>query len=204
MNKKLLIEDTIQNDTSISELIRLLIEKVGENPERKGLLKTPQRVADSFKFLLKGYGENVEEIINGAIFEEPYDEMVVVRDINFFSLCEHHMLPFFGKCHVAYIPDGRIVGLSKVPRIVEVFSRRLQVQERMTIEIANCLNEHLRPKGVGVIVEGFHLCMAMRGVEKQNATTTTSSMLGCFLKSKATRGEFLNILRNSGVSSILP
>jgi GTP cyclohydrolase I len=204
MNKKLLIEDTIQNDTSISELIRLLIEKVEENPERKSLLKTPQRVADSFKFLLKGYGENVEEIINGAIFEEPYDEIVVVRDINFFSLCEHHMLPFFGKCHVAYIPDGRIVGLSKVPRIVEVFSRRLQVQERMTIEIANCLNEHLRPKGVGVIVEGFHLCMAMRGVEKQNATTTTSSMLGCFLKSKATRGEFLNILRNSGVSSILP
>ena len=192
--------ESIEKNTSIQELVRLMLEQLGENPERQGLLKTPKRVEDSLRFLVKGYQENIDEIINGAIFDEAYDEMVLVRDINFFSLCEHHMLPFFGRCHIAYIPNGKIIGLSKIPRIVEVFSRRLQVQERMTIEIAECLNEHLKPKGVAVVCEGFHLCMAMRGVEKQNSSTTTSSMLGCFMKNRATRSEFLSILRSRGAT----
>jgi len=178
----------------IQELIHELLCLLGEDPAREGLLKTPKRVAESFAYLTKGYGQNVEEVLNGAVFLEPYDEMVVVKEINFFSLCEHHMLPFYGRAHVAYIPNGKIVGLSKIPRIVEVFSRRLQVQERMTTQIAECLMKTLEPRGVGVVIEGFHLCMAMRGVEKINSYATTSSMLGNFRSSATVRAEFLSLI----------
>ena len=178
--------------------LKLLIERVlysvGENPKREGLLKTPERVEKSLKFLTSGYNVNIKELINGALYNEDYNEMVIVKDIDLYSLCEHHMLPFFGKCHVAYLPKGKIIGLSKVPRLVNAFSRRLQVQERLTTQIAHCLDGILKPAGVAVVIDAMHLCMSMRGVEKQNSFTTTSSMLGCFKEDARTRSEFLSLL----------
>ena len=178
----------------IEKLIYELLIQIGEDPNREGIQRTPKRVAKAWKFLAQGYKQNIDTIINDAIFKEDYDEMVTVKDIDYFSLCEHHLLPFFGKAHVAYIPDGKIIGLSKIPRIVEMFSRRLQVQERMTQQIAETLKGVLSPKGVAVVLEGEHMCMQMRGVEKQNSYATTSSMTGIFLKDSRTREEFLNII----------
>ena len=179
--------------------LRSLVEQVllslGEDPSREGLLRTPERVDQSLRFLTKGYLDNVDEVLNGALFSVKYDEMVVVRDIDFFSLCEHHLLPFYGKCHVAYIPHERVVGLSKIPRLVEVFSRRLQVQERLTVQIAETLMDKLNPQGVAVVVEARHLCMMMRGVETPNAVAVTSSMHGVFLSQQQTREEFLTLIR---------
>ena len=179
--------------------LRNLVEQIllflGEDPSREGLLRTPERVDQSLRFLTKGYLENVDEVLNGALFSVKYDEMVVVRDIDFFSLCEHHLLPFYGKCHVAYIPHERVVGLSKIPRLVEVFSRRLQVQERLTVQIAETLMDKLNPQGVAVVVEARHLCMMMRGVETPNAVAVTSSMHGVFLSQQQTREEFLTLIR---------
>ncbi|TAK56902.1 MAG: GTP cyclohydrolase I FolE [Bacteroidetes bacterium] len=175
-------------------LISKLLSLIGEDSSREGLLKTPERVARSWRFLTKGYQEQVDEILNKAIFKEKYDEMVIVKDIDFFSMCEHHLLPFYGRAHIAYIPNGKIVGLSKIPRIVEIFSRRLQVQERMTQQIAETLFNALEPDGVGVVIEAKHLCMVMRGVEKQNSVATTSAMLGSFRDDERTRVEFLKLL----------
>ena len=179
---------------NIESLTKKLLLAIGENPERHGLQKTPKRVAASYEFLTSGYKQTAREVLNGAVFDEPYDEMVVMKDIDLFSLCEHHLLPFYGKCHVAYIPDGKILGLSKIPRIVDVFARRLQVQERLTSQIANCFMEALNPLGVAVIIEALHLCMAMRGVEKQNAVCVTSTMLGVFRTDRATRMEFMELV----------
>lgn len=178
----------------IEEIVRELLGLLGENQEREGLLKTPKRVAHSLKYLTQGYHQDVRKILNNAIFNEPYDEMVVVKDIEIFSLCEHHLLPFYGKAHVAYIPDGKIIGLSKIPRVVEVFAKRLQVQERLTSQIADCLMTALNPRGVGVVIEALHLCMAMRGVEKRTSLTVTSSMLGSFRNSERVRTEFLSLI----------
>jgi len=174
--------------------ISSLLEAIGENPNRDGLLKTPIRFLKAFKFLTQGYDKNPVEIIQQALFEADYSEMVIVKNIELYSLCEHHLLPFFGKCHVAYIPNGRIIGLSKIPRLVDAFSRRLQVQERLTSQIAQALMDHLNPLGVGVVMEASHLCMMMRGVEKQNSFTTTSSLLGDF-RNPATRTEFFNLIK---------
>jgi GTP cyclohydrolase I len=168
-----------------------MIELIGENPEREGLLKTPERVANSLTWLTRGYDLDVSEVVGDAVFEESHQSMVMVRDIELYSLCEHHMLPFFGKAHVAYIPDGRIVGLSKLPRIVEVFARRLQVQERLTEQIAQAVEDVLAPRGVGVVIEAYHLCMMMRGVQKQNSQTVTSAVRGLFRSDPRTREEFL-------------
>ncbi len=178
----------------IDKLTRDLILAIGENPGRQGLKKTPKRVEASFQYLTSGYRKNVRQVLNGAVFDEEYDEMVVMKDIELFSLCEHHLLPFYGKCHVAYIPQGKIIGLSKIPRVVDIFARRLQVQERLTSQIANCLKEALDPLGVAVVIEALHLCMAMRGVEKQNATCITSSMLGVFRSDRGTRMEFMTLI----------
>ena len=174
--------------------IKSILSEIGEDPGREGLLRTPHRVAKAYKFLTKGYDEDIDKLLNGAIFNEHYDEMVIVKNIDFFSLCEHHLLPFYGKCHIAYIPDGKIVGLSKIPRIVEMFSRRLQVQERMTKEIGDMINKVLEPKGVAVVSEAQHLCMMMRGVEKQNSIATASCMLGRFRSGEKTRSEFLKLI----------
>ncbi len=171
---------------------------VGENPNRHGLEKTPRRVAKSYEYLTNGYTKTPREVLNGAVFREDYDEMVVLKDIDLFSLCEHHLLPFYGKCHVAYIPKGKIIGLSKIPRIVDIFARRLQVQERLTSQIANCFKEALDPLGVAVIIEALHLCMAMRGVEKQNAVCVTSTMLGVFRSDRGTRMEFMELIGRKG------
>ncbi len=179
----------------MEELIRKLLQELGEDPDREGLARTPQRVTEAMRTLTRGYSQNAEEIVNGAIFHEKYDEMVIVKDIDLYSMCEHHLLPFYGKCHVAYIPDGKIIGLSKIPRIVEMFGRRLQVQERLTQQVATCLEQVLEPKGVAVVTEAYHLCMAMRGVEKQNANAVTSAMTGIFLKDYRTRDEFLGLIR---------
>ena len=179
----------------LRSLVEQILLSLGEDPSREGLLKTPERVDQSLRFLTKGYLENVDEVLNGALFSVKYDEMVVVRDIDFFSLCEHHLLPFYGKCHVAYIPQERVVGLSKIPRLVEVFSRRLQVQERLTVQIAETLMDKLNPQGVAVVVEARHLCMMMRGVETPNAVAVTSSMHGVFLSQQQTRDEFLTLIR---------
>jgi GTP cyclohydrolase IA len=175
-------------------LIKSFLEELGEDSSREGLLKTPERVARMYEFLTKGYQQNLEEIINSAVFEEKYSEMVIMKDIDFFSLCEHHLVPFFGKCHIAYIPHGKIVGLSKMPRIVEVFARRLQVQERLTQQIADTLYQYLKPLGVAVVMEAQHLCMIMRGVEKLNSVATTSAMLGTFRNDEKTRTEFLTLI----------
>lgn len=185
-------------DVPFPELVREMLRRVGENPEREGLLKTPERVADSLTFLTRGYRTCVADVVGDAIFDEDHHNMVIVKDIELYSLCEHHMLPFVGKAHVAYIPDGKIVGLSKIARIVDVFARRLQVQERLTDEIAQALWEVLRPQGVGVILEAWHLCMMMRGVEKQNSKTLTSAMRGVFLDDLKTREEFLRLCTVNG------
>ncbi len=186
----------------VQGLVETILNEIGENPSREGLLKTPKRVARAYEYLTSGYHKDIHKVLNDAIFTEDYDEMVLVKDIDFYSMCEHHMLPFFGKVHIAYIPDGKIVGLSKLPRIVDVFARRLQVQERMTKEIADTINEYLKPKGVAVVSEAFHMCMMMRGVEKQNSSTTSSSMLGVFKEDPKTRLEFLSLIR-PGSRSIL-
>lgn len=178
----------------VSKSIKTILGEIGEDTERQGLLDTPKRVAKAYEFLTQGYSKKIEDVLNGAVFTEKYDEMVIVKDIDFYSMCEHHMLPFYGKVHVAYIPNGKIVGLSKIPRIVEVFARRLQVQERMTQQIADTLEEYLKPDGVAVVAEGFHMCMMMRGVEKQNSITTTSAMLGSFKEDARTRSEFLDLI----------
>jgi GTP cyclohydrolase I len=180
----------------IEENVKNILYEIGEDSTREGLMKTPHRVAKAYQFLTQGYKKNIEEILNGAIFNEKYDEMVIVKDIDFYSLCEHHLLPFYGKVHVAYVPNGKIVGLSKIPRIVDAFSQRLQVQERMTQEIADTIEKYLSPRGVAVVVEGLHMCMMMRGVQKQNSITTTSAMNGIFKEDARTRVEFLNLIKN--------
>lgn len=182
----------------IQALVEHLLGLLGEDPTREGLVKTPERVAKAFRFFTQGYQQDVDEVFNGALYSVKYDEMVLVRDIDFFSLCEHHLLPFYGKCHVAYIPNERIVGLSKIPRLVEVFSRRLQVQERLTVQIAETLQEKLNPQGVAVVIEARHLCMMMRGVETPNAVAVTSSMHGVFLSQQKTREELLELIRRGG------
>lgn len=176
---------------AVAEILRL----VGEDPGREGLRKTPERVAQSLCFLTRGYRQDVDRVLNGALYSVAYDEMVIVKDIEIFSLCEHHLLPFFGRCHVAYIPTDKVIGLSKIPRLVDVFARRLQVQERLTTEIAETLMEKIRPQGVAVVIEARHLCMIMRGVEKQNSVAVTSSMLGVFRDCEQTRAEFLRLIR---------
>lgn len=183
----------------MENLIHGLLEAIGEDPKRDSLKDTPARVAESMKFLTSGYEKDVREILNSAVYDEDFDEMVIVRDIDIFSLCEHHMLPFFGRCHVAYIPDKCIVGLSKIPRLVDAYARRLQVQERLTTQIANTFNELVKPFGVGVVIEAQHLCMMMRGVEKQNAVATTSAMLGQFQTNPKTRAEFLQMINRGNV-----
>ncbi|MBE6387053.1 MAG: GTP cyclohydrolase I FolE [Lentisphaerae bacterium] len=177
------------------DLVRQMLIELGEDPTREGLVKTPERVARSYEFLTRGYHQDLEKVVNGALFEAESDDMVIVRDIEFFSLCEHHMLPFFGKCHVGYIPKKKIIGVSKIARIVDVFARRLQVQERMTNQISQALMNILDAEGVGVVVEGQHLCMQMRGVEKQHSVMTSSSMRGVFRRELATRNEFTRLIR---------
>lgn len=172
-----------------------VLETIGEDVNREGLLKTPERMAKAMQFLVQGYDQNPEAIMNSAIFHEEYSEMVIVKDIEVYSMCEHHMLPFFGKAHIAYIPNGKIVGLSKIPRIVDAYSRRLQVQERLTIEIRDCIQKTLAPKGVAVVIEASHMCMQMRGVQKQNSVTTSSAFTGLFLKNDSTRKEFINLIQ---------
>ena len=178
----------------LAALVRSLLVELGEDPTREGLAHTPQRMAESLRFLLRGYGQRLEDVVNGAIFEEEYSEMVVVRDIEVYSLCEHHLLPFFGKAHVAYLPNGRILGLSKMARIVDMFSRRLQVQERLTTQICDALQSVLQPGGVGVVIEATHLCMAMRGVQKHNSSAVTSSLTGSFRDDDKSRNEFLSLI----------
>ena len=181
----------------MQDLIRKLLADLGEDPTREGLRDTPKRVEKAYRFLTSGYNADIDRVLNNALFSVDYSEMVIVKDIDFYSLCEHHMLPFFGKCHVAYIPNGKVVGLSKIPRLVEIFARRLQVQERLTNQIANTLLEKINPLGVAVVTEATHLCMAMRGVETQNAVAVTSAMLGAFRTDARTRAEFLNLIRKS-------
>jgi GTP cyclohydrolase I len=183
----------------MQDLIKRLLIELGENPAREGLARTPKRVEKALKFLTSGYDADIDQILNGALFSVDYNEMVIVRDIDFYSLCEHHLLPFFGKCHVAYIPNGRVIGLSKIPRLVDIFARRLQLQERMTNEIAETIRTKIEPLGVAVVCEGTHLCMAMRGVEKQNSYTITSAMLGAFRDNARTRMEFLELLKHRAV-----
>jgi len=179
----------------VEKLVENLLVDIGEDSKREGLLRTPKRVAKAYEFLTAGYHKNIEDVLNNAIFNEKYDEMVLVKNIDFFSLCEHHMLPFYGKIHIAYVPNGKIVGLSKIPRIVDVFARRLQVQERMTQQIADTLDKYLAPKGVAVVSEAYHMCMMMRGVEKQNSSATSSAMHGLFKEDARTRTEFLDLIR---------
>ena len=187
----------MSEDGKIAELIAKVLEELGENAEREGLERTPERVEKALRYFTSGYGKDAKEILNGAMFVEDYDEMVIVKDIDFSSLCEHHLLPFIGKCHVAYMPGRKIVGLSKIPRLVEMFSRRLQVQERLTTQIANTINEVLQPRGVAVVMEAVHLCMLMRGVEKQNSKAITSAMLGSFRERPETRAEFMDLIKSS-------
>ena len=187
------------NHKKVEGLITDLLSEIGEDPKREGLLNTPGRVAKAYEFLTNGYKLDVDKVMNKAIFHEKYDEMVIVKNIDFYSLCEHHMLPFYGKVHVAYLPDGKIIGLSKIPRLVELFSRRLQVQERMTQQIADTLKEYLNPRGVGVVTEAYHMCMMMRGVEKQNSSATASAMHGIFKADARTRAEFLNLIRTKNL-----
>jgi GTP cyclohydrolase I len=181
---------------SIADLVRRMIVQLGEDPNREGLRKTPERFEQALRFLTSGYQQNVEKLLNGATFSVAYDEMVIVKDIEFFSLCEHHLLPFFGRVHIAYLPNKKVIGLSKVARLVNMFARRLQIQERMTSQIAQALEDKMEPQGVGVIVEARHLCMQMRGVEKQHGKAVTSAMLGAFRHNKQTRDEFLALVRN--------
>jgi GTP cyclohydrolase IA len=180
---------------SFEDLVREMLVRLGEDPEREGLLRTPERVHKAFEFLTRGYNDDPEAMLKKALFTVTYDEMVIVKDVEVFSLCEHHMLPFFGKVHVAYIPNGKVIGLSKIPRLIEIFSRRLQIQERLTTQIAETIQKVIQPQGVGVVIEARHLCMMMRGVEKQHSQAVTSSMLGCFREEQETRTEFLSLIR---------
>lgn len=188
-----------QDITTMTGLVSQLLRALGESPRRNGLLKTPERVAKALLFMTRGYHEDIERLLNGALFPIEYDEMVIVKDIDFFSMCEHHMLPFFGKCHVGYLPNKKVVGLSKIPRVVDAFARRLQVQERLTTQIAETLKRKLDAHGVAVVMEARHLCMMMRGVEKQNTLAVTSSMLGAFRTQEQTRNEFLKLIRRNAV-----
>jgi GTP cyclohydrolase IA len=183
----------------MESLVTKLLLDLGEDPDRNGLLKTPERVAKALRFMTRGYHQDIDQLLNGALFPIEYDEMVIVKDIDFFSLCEHHLLPFFGKCHVGYLPNKKVVGLSKIPRVVDVFSRRLQVQERLTTQIADTLQQKLNAHGVAVVMEARHLCMMMRGVEKQNTIAVSSSMLGAFRTQQQTREEFLDLIRSSSI-----
>ncbi len=198
-NKELDMSNEFKYNDQLTESLKVHFEEVikgiGEDPNREGLLKTPERVAKSMQFLTKGYDQNPDGIIQQAIFHEEYSEMVIVKDIELYSLCEHHMLPFFGKAHVAYIPNGKIVGLSKIPRVVDAYARRLQVQERLTIEIRDCIQRTLNPKGVAVVIEAEHMCMQMRGVQKQNSSTTSSAFTGLFMTNDSTRKEFINLVQ---------
>ncbi len=180
---------------AMEEAVRTILRQIGESPERDGLLRTPVRVAKSLRFLTSGYRQDLDKVLNGALFTVAYDEMVIVKDIEIFSLCEHHLLPFFGRCHVAYIPNKKVIGLSKIPRLVDVFARRLQIQERQTTQIAEAIMDRIRPQGVGVVIEARHLCMIMRGVEKQNSIAVTSHMTGLFRDCELTRAEFLRLIR---------
>jgi GTP cyclohydrolase I len=193
------IEQTVERSTLTSatfeDLVQEMLVRLGEDPQREGLVRTPERVRKSLQFLTRGYSEDPEALLKGALFTVTYDEMVIVKDIEMFSLCEHHMLPFFGKVHVAYIPNGKVIGLSKVPRLIELFSRRLQIQERLTTQIAETIQKVIEPQGVGVVIEARHLCMMMRGVEKQHSAAVTSSMLGSFRNEEETRSEFLSLIR---------
>jgi len=190
---------TTLTSASLEDLTRELLVRLGEDPKREGLVRTPERFAKAIHYLTKGYNEDPAEVLNGALFTVDYDEMVIVKDIEMFSLCEHHMLPFFGKVHIAYIPKGKVLGLSKLPRLVEVFARRLQVQERLTVEIAEAIQNAIQPLGVGVVIEARHLCMMMRGVEKQHSATVTSSMIGAF-RAQQTRQEFLALIREKNTN----
>jgi GTP cyclohydrolase I len=196
MSKTFEIEgpETVGSD-NIADLIRKMLVKIGEDPEREGLKKTPERFDKAFRYLTSGYAQDPEKVLNGAKFSVAYDQIIVVKDIDVYSLCEHHLLPFFGKCHVAYLPDKQVVGLSKIARLVNVFARRLQIQERLTSQIAESLQDKLKPLGVGVIIEATHMCMVMRGVEKQGSMAVTSAMLGTFRENKQTRDEFLSLVR---------
>jgi GTP cyclohydrolase IA len=189
------LETPTLTSASFEELVREMLVRLGEDPEREGLLRTPERVHKAFEFLTRGYHEDPEAMLKKALFTVTYDEMVIVKDVEVFSLCEHHMLPFFGKVHVAYIPNGKVIGLSKIPRLIEIFSRRLQIQERLTTQIAETIQKVIQPQGVGVVIEARHLCMMMRGVEKQHSQAVTSSMLGCFREEQETRTEFLSLIR---------
>lgn len=188
--------ESLLKDFTLEELIRELLVRIGEDPHREGLVGTPRRLSKALQFLTMGYQQEAKKVLNNALYSVQYDEMVIVKDIDLFSLCEHHLLPFFGKCHVAYIPNQKVIGLSKVARLVEMYSRRLQIQERLTCQIAETINEAINPVGVGVVIEAQHLCMIMRGVEKQNSLAMTSSMLGAFRNEGQTRLEFLELLRN--------
>ncbi len=189
------VEPVSLTSASFEELMRELLVRLGEDPQRDGLLDTPERMVKAMQYLTKGYQEDPERILREALFDVDYDEMVIVKDIEMFSLCEHHLLPFFGKVHVAYIPNKKVIGLSKIPRLIDVFARRLQVQERLTVQIAETIQNAIEPQGVGVVIEARHLCMMMRGVEKQHSEAVTSSMLGCFREEQETRTEFLSLIR---------
>jgi GTP cyclohydrolase I len=190
------VETPTLTSASFEDLVREMLTRLGEDAEREGLLRTPNRVHRAYEYLMKGYKEDPEALLKNALFTVSYDEMVIVKDVEMFSLCEHHMLPFFGKVHVAYIPNGKVIGLSKIPRLIEIFSRRLQIQERLTTQIAETIQKAIEPQGVGVVIEARHLCMMMRGVEKQHSAAVTSSMLGCFRDEQETRTEFLSLIRN--------
>jgi GTP cyclohydrolase IA len=190
------VETATLTSATFEELVKEMLIRLGEDPAREGLVRTPQRVQRAFEFLTKGYREDPDVLLKKALFTVSYDEMVIVKDVEMFSLCEHHMLPFFGKVHVAYIPKGKVIGLSKIPRLIEIFSRRLQIQERLTTQIAETIQKAIDPQGVGVVIEARHLCMMMRGVEKQHSAAVTSSMLGCFRDEQETRTEFLSLIRN--------
>jgi GTP cyclohydrolase I len=187
---------SVEKHESVADLVRRMLHMIGEDPERDGLRRTPERFEKALRFLTSGYQQDPEKLLNGAMFNVCYDQMVLVKDIEIYSLCEHHMLPFFGKCHVAYIPDKKVVGLSKIPRLVNMFARRLQIQERLTNQIASAIQQNISPLGVGVVIEARHLCMVMRGVEKQNSQTVTSAMLGSFRENVQTREEFLSLIRD--------
>ena len=196
LNMKSSVETPTLTSATFEDLVHEVIVRLGEDPTREGLLRTPERVRRAYEYLLKGYKEDPEAMLKEALFTVTYDEMVIVKDVEMFSLCEHHMLPFFGKVHVAYIPNGKVIGLSKIPRLIEIFSRRLQIQERLTTQIAETIQKAIEPQGVGVVIEARHLCMMMRGVEKQHSAAVTSSMLGCFRDEQETRTEFLSLIRN--------
>jgi len=195
-------EPVALKQAEMQELIRELLVRLGEDPEREGLLRTPERMERALQYLTRGYNQDAEKVLQDALFSVSYDEMVIVRDIEMFSLCEHHVLPFFGKVHVAYIPNGKVIGLSKIPRLVDIFARRLQVQERLTTQIAESIQQAIQPQGVGVVIEARHLCMMMRGVEKQHSSAVTSAMLGIFRDCQETREEFLSLIRGRAANGV--